>query len=174
MNYSKIQKFDIANGEGIRITLFVSGCRRHCPGCFNPEQQNFKCGSLLTREVIDEILTLCLLDVISGLTLLGGEPFEPENVCGLVEVAQEFKQKCPTKTIWAYSGFTFEELIARDDAKQLLEYVDILVDGPFIEAEKDLTLVFRGSRNQRIIDVKRSMEEKSVVISEEFVDEKLL
>lgn len=171
MNYSKIQKCDIANGNGIRTTLFVSGCRRHCSGCFNPEQQNFKCGQLFTIETIKELCQLSAPDYIDGLTLLGGEPFEPENACALTELTKIFKTEMPQKTIWGYSGFLFEELIARKDAKQLLQYVDVLVDGAFVESEKDIALAFRGSRNQRIIDVKQSLAIGQVVLAKQFYEE---
>lgn len=163
MNYAKIHNCDIANGTGIRVSLFCCGCRNHCPECFNPELQDFKYGKMFTREAMDEVLELLRPAHISGLTLLGGEPFEPENVCALTELAREVKKEFPSKTIWAYSGYTYEKLAARADAKELLEFVDILVDGPFVAAQKDLTLNFRGSRNQRIIKVPETIKKGEVV-----------
>lgn len=169
MNFAKINAHDIANGPGVRVSLFVSGCRRHCPGCHNPQAQNFDYGRLYNVLTNNRIVEYMEPDYINGLTVLGGEPMEPENVrCvdGLLNfIRSHFGD---TKSIWLYSGFTFEELISRDEVctNNILSLVDVLVDGPYIEAERDITLKFRGSRNQRIIDLNKTFSEGSVVLYE--------
>ena len=174
MNYSNIKYYDIANGPGVRTSLFVSGCRRHCPGCFNAGTWPFDAGTPFTAEAADRIIESLAPDYIDGLTILGGEPFEPENQRGLLPFLQEVRRRCPGRTVWAFSGSTWEEIFlgapdpggashlgpghARCEVTlPLLELIDVLVDGPFIEAQKDLRLQFRGSRNQRILDVKASL-----------------
>lgn len=154
MNYAKINKTDIANGSGVRVSVFFSGCRHRCKGCFNPETWSFKYGKRFTTHTIDEILEAMDHDYIAGLSVLGGEPFEPENIIGLSELCYWVKTIFPRKTIWVYTGFDYEEL--KD--LPVLSMIDVLVDGEFIEAEKDITLKFRGSRNQRIIDVQASIK----------------
>lgn len=169
MNYAKINTHDIANGPGVRVSLFVSGCRRHCPGCHNPQAQNFDYGFYFDMTTIARIIKSMKPDHISGLTVLGGEPMEPENVlsvyCLLEQVREYYKG---AKNIWLYSGFTFEELISRGEeyTNGILSLADVLVDGPYIEAERDITLKFRGSRNQRIIDVPKSLTTGGVVLYE--------
>ncbi len=147
MNYCGIMKEDIANGEGVRVSLFVSGCRNRCPGCFQPETWDFRYGKPFTQETEEEILKALRPSWIQGLSLLGGDPMEPENQDALLPFLQRVKSEAPDKDVWLYTGRLLEDV--KDSP--LLPYVDVLVDGPFVEAEKDLTLAFRGSRNQRII-----------------------
>lgn len=152
MYYGKINKTDIANGPGVRVSLFVSGCDLRCKGCFNPETWNFKYGNPLTADAIDEILDALAPDYISGLTVLGGEPLHKDNYNEVKYICSLAKKYYPNKTVWLYTGKTFESV----GYWSIFNYVDVLVDGPFVEAEKDITLKFRGSRNQRIIDVQES------------------
>lgn len=153
MNYSKLNSHDIANGPGVRVSLFVSGCNRHCKGCFNPETWDFNNGEPFTTDIENHILELLSPDYISGLSILGGEPFEVQNIEVLYPFIKITKEKYPNKSIWIYSGNTLEELIAKnnDIILQTLRIVDVLVDGAFIEDEKNISLQFRGSNNQRII-----------------------
>lgn len=164
MNYMSIKKTDIANGPGIRVSLFVSGCTHHCKGCFNPETWDFNAGQQFTNETIEEILQYCTPDYISGLTLLGGDPLEPQNQKELLPLLKAFKEKFPNKTIWCFTGYLFEEI--KDVSHNFLSYIDVLVDGPFIETLKDLTLKFKGSSNQRTINVKESFLQKEIILLE--------
>ena len=150
MNYGTIKRTDIAHGPGVRVSLFVSGCRTHCPGCFNPEAWDFDFGEPFTSETEDDILEALRPEWIQGLSILGGEPMEPENQEVLLPFLQKVKDLFPEKDIWLYTGFRLEMIIG----SPLLSYVDVVVDGPFLEYEKDAGLAFRGSRNQRIIDLK--------------------
>ena len=165
MNYANIKYNDIANGEGIRTSLFVSGCRNNCPGCFNKEAQDFNCGEEFTDEIMDKIINSVDDKYHDGITLLGGDPMEPENAEVLCRLAEKFKKKYgDTKTIWCYTGYIYESINALDTSDyrhKLLSFIDILVDGPFIEAEKDITLRFKGSRNQRIIKLNSITDNKS-------------
>ena len=169
MNYASIKDCDIANGPGIRISLFVSGCTHHCKGCFNREAWDFDYGTPFTQQTIDEILEMLSPGYIKGLTLLGGEPFEPQNQGPIVELLRQIKAKYPQKSIWAFSGYLFDRDIMSghlgdpEITKEYLSYLDVLVDGPFIEAKKDLMLRFRGSSNQRLIDVQKSLASGTVV-----------
>ena len=163
MNYAALKKFDIANGPGVRVSLFVSGCRHRCKNCFNSEAWDFSYGKPFTVEVENEILTELGKDYIMGLSLLGGEPFEPENRAALTELLEKNKRKYPEKPVWCYTGFQFEELLKQETAKKMLGYIDVLVDGKFVEELKSADLIFRGSSNQRIIDVKKSLETGGVV-----------
>ena len=163
MNYGTIKNCDIANGEGVRVSLFVSGCRNHCPGCFQPETWDFRCGQPFKTETEEELLRLLEPSYINGLTLLGGDPFEPENQRALLPFLRKMKAALPRKTVWAYTGYTLEQLtsgehrVSLPETTELLSMIDVLVDGPFIEAKKDIRLRFRGSSNQRVIDVQRSI-----------------
>ena len=164
MYYGEIKKCDIANGEGVRVSLFVSGCRHHCPGCFNQDTWDFSYGKAFTEETEKQILELLRPDYIDGLSLLGGEPFEPENQEVLTGLLRKVKELYPEKTVWCYSGYLFDkELLKPSRARcgytdEMLSRIDVLVDGRFVEALKDIRLVFRGSSNQRVIDVKKSLE----------------
>ena len=172
MNYCNIKNCDIADGPGVRVTLFVSGCTNHCKGCFQPETWDFNYGEPFTRETEDKLIAMLEPHYIAGLTLLGGDPFEPSNQRALLPFVKRVRETCPDKTIWAYSGFTYEEL--RTDGShprcevtdELLGLLDVLVDGRFVEEKKDLRLRFRGSSNQRIIDVKRTLASGEVVLLE--------
>ena len=150
MNYAEIKKVDIANGPGVRVSLFVSGCRNHCKGCFNPETWDFDYGRPFTRATEDEIIEAVRPSWIKGLSILGGEPTEEENAAVLIPFLKRVRAALPDKDIWLYSGYTYEAL--RD--KEILTLVDVLVDGPFLLEQKDAGLAFRGSRNQRIIDLR--------------------
>jgi len=150
MNYAEIKKVDIANGSGVRVSLFVSGCRNHCKGCFNPETWDFDYGRPFTRETEDEIIEALRPSWIQGLSILGGEPTEEENAAVLIPFLKRVRAALPDKDIWLYSGYTYEAL--RD--KEILTLTDVLVDGPFLPEQKDAGLAFRGSRNQRIIDLR--------------------
>ena len=158
MYYGEIKKLDIANGDGVRVSLFVSGCRIHCPGCFNAMTWDFCYGKEFAQDTEKEIIEALEKDFISGLTLLGGEPFEPENQKVLAPFLKKVKELFPKKNIWCYSGYIYEtELLAEDGkahtevTEEMLSYIDVLVDGPFVEELKDISLVFRGSSNQRIL-----------------------
>ena len=169
MNYCNIKKFDIADGIGVRVTLFVSGCTHHCEGCFQPETWNFDYGELFTEDVENEIIEALKPDYIDGLTLLGGEPFEPENQKALLPFLKKVKNIYPEKTIWAYSGYTFEELTNDSRARceftdEILSLIDVLVDGEFKIDLKNISLKFRGSSNQRVIDVKKTLENGKIVL----------
>ena len=160
MYYGNLKKFDIANGTGVRVTLFVSGCTHYCKGCFNSEAWDFHYGEPYTKEVEQEIIDALEPDYIEGFSLLGGEPFEPENQKELVKLLRRIHEELPKKNIWCYTGYTWDvDLVPggkvfTEDTKEMLSYIDVLVDGEFVEAEKDLSLQFRGSRNQRILRLK--------------------
>ena len=169
MNYALIRKNDIANGPGVRVSLFVSGCRHHCKGCFNPETWDFSYGKPFTDETIEEILQALKPDHISGLSLLGGEPFEPENQEALLKLTSLVRATYPEKDIWLYSGFSFPLLSKggvgdSEICLALLGNIDVLVDGTFKEEFKDASLIFRGSSNQHIIDVPLSLKEGKMEI----------
>ena len=160
MNYATIKNCDIANGPGVRVSLFVSGCTHRCPGCFNEVAWDFDYGQPFTEETIESILEMLRPSYIKGLTLLGGEPFEPQNQEAVVTLLRRIRKELPEKSIWAFSGYLFEKdmLSGRiGDLSEYLGYLDVLVDGPFVQAKKNLSLRFRGSENQRIIDVKASL-----------------
>ncbi|MCQ2442826.1 MAG: anaerobic ribonucleoside-triphosphate reductase activating protein [Oscillospiraceae bacterium] len=173
MNYATIKFHDIANGPGVRVSLFVSGCTHHCKGCFNPETWDFDYGQPYTEEVMETILDACDHPYIRGLSLLGGEPFEPQNQQALLPLLEKFHQRYPEKNVWCYSGYDYERdmLSGRlgnwNETKKMLSLIDILVDGEFHLKEKNLSLRFRGSSNQRIIDVPKSLETDSVVLWDE-------
>lgn len=169
MNYAKIKNYDIANGPGVRVSLFVSGCTHHCKNCFNPETWDFNYGDPFDEKVMDKIIGFLSPDYISGFSLLGGEPFEPENQKALAPFLLRIKQTYPDKDIWCYSGYNFEsdmltgKLGDENITNEMLSNIDYLVDGEFIESLKDPSLRFKGSSNQRIIDVKRSLSEDELI-----------
>lgn len=167
MNYAKIKPVDVANGEGVRVSLFVSGCPHHCKGCFNAELWNYDAGEPFTFETINEVVKVCSKSYITGLSLLGGEPLDPKNIHRVTDLCAFFKRAFPHKTIWCYTGYKWE------DIKQLhiLKYIDVLVDGQFVEDLKDPRLKFRGSSNQRIIDVKKSLESGCVFLRKDLMGE---
>ena len=164
MNYGEIKNCDIANGEGVRVTLFVSGCTNRCPGCFQPQTWDFSYGQPFTAETEEKLLDMLAPAYINGLTLLGGDPFEPRNQRALLPFLRRVRERYPQKNIWAFSGFTWEELHTEGShprcevTDEMLSYIDVLVDGRFVEERKDIRLRFRGSSNQRIIDVNRTRE----------------
>ena len=170
MNYATIKNCDIANGPGVRVSLFVSGCTHRCPGCFNEIAWDFDYGTPFTEETIKTILNMLHPDYIRGLTLLGGEPFEPQNQGPVVELLRKIKQEMPQKSIWAFSGYLFDKDILSgrlgdwEITREYLSYLDVLVDGPFVLAKKNLSLRFRGSENQRLIDVPASLASGQVVL----------
>lgn len=174
MHYATIKNCDIANGPGVRVSLFVSGCRHKCPGCFNEIAWDFQYGEEFTQDTIDLILDMLKPTHIKGLTLLGGEPFEPENQPAIVELLRQIKSQYPEKSIWAFSGYLFDKDILSgrlgpwETTKEYLNYLDVLVDGPFVIAKKDLSLRFRGSSNQRLIDVSSSLRANRVVLWEDW------
>ena len=164
MNYAGIKEYDIANGPGIRFSLFVSGCTHHCKGCFNPDTWSFHYGKPFTKETEEYIIRQLGQDCYQGMTLLGGEPMEPENQRELLPFVRNFKALYPHKTVWCYSGYTWEQLTGTEPCAarcevtdELLALLDVLVDGRFVEAQHDITLRFRGSSNQRLLDVPRSL-----------------
>lgn len=169
MNYGAIKKCDIANGVGVRTVLFVSGCTHHCKGCFQPETWNFDYGEKYTKETEDEIIESLRPDYVDGITLLGGEPFEPENQRELVKLLRRIKKELPQKTVWSFSGYTYEELTGDSRAvcevtNEMLSMLDVLVDGEFVEAKRNISLRFRGSENQRLIDMNQTRKEGKIVL----------
>ena len=174
MYYAAIKNCDIANGPGVRVSLFVSGCTHHCPGCFNEVAWDFDYGQPFTQQTIDSVLDMLRPDYIRGLTLLGGEPFEPQNQAAVVELLRQVKQQLPEKSIWAFSGYLFDKdmLSGRlGDLGEYLSYLDVLVDGRFVESKKNLSLRFRGSENQRLIDVPASLDSGTVVLWQDWQGE---
>ena len=173
MNWSEIKTNDIANGEGVRTSLFVSGCRHHCKNCFNEITWDFGYGNLFTEETMEQIFESVDHYWINGLSLLGGEPFEPENQKVLLPFLIMFKERFPDKNVWCYTGFTLEEIIGcsgkesracTDISKEMLSLIDVLVDGPYVDRLHNITLKFRGSENQRVIDIKESIKQNKVVL----------
>lgn len=169
MNYGAIKKCDIANGVGVRTVLFVSGCTHHCKGCFQPETWNFDYGERYTKETENEIIESLRPDYVDGITLLGGEPFEPENQRELVKLLRRIKKELPQKTVWSFSGYTYEELTGDSRAvcevtNEMLSMLDVLVDGEFVEAKRNISLRFRGSENQRLIDMNQTRKEGKIVL----------
>ena len=173
MNYCNIKTRDIADGVGVRVTLFVSGCRNHCKNCFQPETWDFNYGEPFTKEVEDHLIEELRPDFVDGLTLLGGEPGEAENQRGLLPFLRRVRREQPEKTIWCYSGFTWEQLTGKEPSRcrcevtdEFLSLLDVLVDGPFVEELHDITLLFRGSSNQRLIDVPKTLQAGAVTLWE--------
>ncbi len=171
MNYCELKKNDIANGEGVRTVLFVSGCTNRCEECFQPETWDFNYGQPFTKDTEDEIIASVKPYYINGLTLLGGDPFEPSNQRALLPFLRRFRAECPDKTVWAFTGFTLDGELWREGSHprcevtdEMLTYIDVLVDGRYVKALKDISLRFRGSSNQRIIDVPKTLEQKEIVL----------
>lgn len=173
MNWAEIKTNDIANGEGVRTSLFVSGCRHRCKNCFNDIAWDFGYGELFTEETMEKIFDSIDHPWINGVTLLGGEPFEPENQRVLVPFLVMLREKFPDKTVWCYTGFTIEQILGKSEPKsravtdvsnEMLSLIDVLVDGPYIESLHDISLKFRGSSNQRVIDMKKSIENNKIVL----------
>lgn len=176
-NYSKIKNFDIANGNGISVSIFLSGCPIHCKGCFNSDIWNPNSGQLFTDETLEYLMELCSNEHIDHLSLLGGDPFAPYNISTTYLICREFKHRFPNKKIWCWTGYDYEYLLSEEYSLSLnlydyidnipfltLKLIDILVDGRFIEEKKDLTLQWRGSSNQRVIDVQKSLQQNEVVL----------
>ena len=175
MNYATIKNCDIANGPGVRVSLFVSGCTHRCKGCFNEVAWDFNYGEPFTEETINSILTMLRPSYVRGLTLLGGEPFEPQNQGAVVELLRRIKKEMPEKSIWAFSGYLFDKDILSGrigDCREYVSYLDVLVDGPFVEAKKNLSLRFRGSENQRLFDVPASLASGEIVLWQDWQGEK--
>ena len=173
MNFGQIYYADVANGPGCRTSFFVSGCRHHCKGCFNPETWNFDYGHLYTDEVENELVESIKESYIDGISILGGEPMEPENQPYIRKLVQRVRKEVPESKTWVYSGYTWEELTDENnkschtaDTMDILRNIDVLVDGEFHEDEKDITLLFRGSANQRLIDVQATLEQHEIVLME--------
>ena len=170
MFYGEIKERDIANGIGVRVSLFVSGCTNRCKGCFNKQTWDFNFGEEYTAETENRIIELLNPDYVTGLTLLGGEPFEPKNQEELLKLTDRVKKEMPNKTIWCYTGFTYEKLKTDGEycrtefTDRMLNNIDVLVDGKFVEEKKNIRLKFRGSENQRIIDLNKTRAEKRVVL----------
>lgn len=175
MNYATIKPVDIANGPGVRVSLFVSGCNHFCEGCFNAEAWDFSFGQPFTVDTIEEILTMLDHDYIAGLTLLGGEPMDPANQEGVLMLVQAVRERLPQKSIWCYTGYDFETDILgsmmkeSETTRKLVPLLDVMVDGKFIQKKRNLKLKFRGSENQRILDVKQSLEAGGAVWMESFL-----
>lgn len=173
MKFGEIKRYDIADGPGVRVTLFVSGCTHHCEGCFNPETWDFRYGQPFTEAVEDEILEALAPDYIAGLTLLGGEPLEPANRQALLPLLRAVKRAYPQKDIWCYTGYLYDTDILEkfcaqwDGMREFLSCLDVIVDGEFIQAKKNISLRFRGSENQRIIDVQESLRQERIVLWED-------
>lgn len=168
MYYGNIKRLDIANGDGVRVSLFVSGCRNHCEGCFQPETWNFEYGQPFTLETEETILKALEPSYVDGLTLLGGEPFEPENQRELLKLLRKVRMQYPKKDIWCYSGYTLEQIQGAmhphcEASDEMLSLIDVLVDGRFEQDQKDISLKFRGSANQRILDLKRTLETGQII-----------
>ena len=162
MRYNLIRKMDISNGPGVRVSIFMQGCAFHCKNCFNPDTWDFNGGTEFTQEIIDKVLFLCENEYIKGLSILGGEPMHPANIEGTTKLAKAFKEKFPNKNLWVWSGFLFEQL--KD--KEVLKYVDVLVDGQYKDELHDPRLKWRGSSNQRVIDVQKSLKQNKIITTE--------
>ena len=163
MKYNRIRKMDISNGPGVRVSIFMQGCEFHCTDCFNPETWDFKCGNEFTDETINEVLNLCDYDHITGLTILGGEPMHPINIEGTTKLAKLFKEKFPDKNLWVWTGFLYEGI--KD--KEVFKYIDVLVDGQFKTELFSPKLRWRGSSNQRVIDIKETIKNGEITLYED-------
>lgn len=160
MRYNKIRKMDISDGPGVRVSIFMQGCNFHCKNCFNPETHDFNAGKEFNDDTINRVLELCDNDNIEGLSILGGEPMNSQNIDGTTKLAKAFKEKYPNKNLWAWSGYLFDRDLK---GKEILNYVDVLVDGQYVDELHDPTLQWRGSGNQRVIDVKESLKQNNIV-----------
>lgn len=158
MRYNKIRKMDIADGHGVRVSIFMQGCSFNCKNCFNPETHNFSGGKEFTDETINHIIDLCNNENIEGLSILGGEPMHPLNIDGTLKLAKMFKKTYPEKNIWAWTGFLFENL----KEKEVMKYIDVLVDGQYVDELHNPTLKWKGSSNQRVIDVQKSLKDGKI------------
>lgn len=172
MHYGNLKTYDIADGPGVRVSLFVSGCTNRCQGCFQPQTWDFHYGQIFTDKVEQEIIDALGNEYIQGFTVLGGEPFEPLNQEALLPLIARIKRLYPNKDIWCYTGFIYDRDLVDGGRRhtlytdEMLSYIDVLVDGPFIQQEKDLTLLFRGSRNQRLIDLPKTLHQKKIILWE--------
>ena len=163
MRYNKVRKMDISNGPGVRVSVFFQGCMFHCKSCFNSETWDFNLGKEYTLDIENKILEFCKEDYIDGLSILGGEPMHPLNIEGTIHLARRFKEMYPKKTLWAWSGYLFDEI----PNKEIFKYIDVLVDGRFMVDKKDPTLKYAGSSNQRVIDVKKTIESGEIILYED-------
>lgn len=164
MRYNKIRKMDISNGPGIRVSIFMQGCAFNCKNCFNPETHDFNGGEEFTDKTIERIILLCGNENVVGLSVLGGEPMHPKNIDGTMRLAKAFKEKYPDKTVWAWTGYLFDRYLSN---KEVCKYLDVVVDGQYVEELHNPSLKWKGSSNQRVIDVQKSLEEGKVVLLEE-------
>ena len=160
MRYNQIRKMDISNGPGVRVSIFMQGCHFHCKNCFNSETWDFKGGKEFTDETINKVIDLCQKDHIECLSILGGEPMHPANIEGTIKLAKSFKEKYPEKNLWVWSGFKYEDL----KGKEVFKYIDVLVDGQYVDELHNPTLKWRGSSNQRVIDIKKTIEQNNIVL----------
>lgn len=163
MRYNRIRKMDISNGPGVRVSIFFQGCTFHCENCFNKETWDFDGGYEFTDEVINHIIDLCSPSHITGLSLLGGEPLHPKNIEGSIKLSKKFKEVYPSKTIWCWTGFTYENI----KNKEIFKYIDVLVDGRFQQDKYDSNLKYRGSSNQRVIDIKKTLKNNKIMLYED-------
>ena len=163
MRYNKIRKMDISDGKGVRVSIFMQGCTFNCKNCFNPETHDFKGGEEFTEDTINRVLELCENENIEGLSILGGEPMHPNNIAGTTELAKAFKEKFPNKNLWIWSGFLFDRYL-KD--KEVLKYTDVLIDGQYVDELRNPKLKWKGSSNQRVIDVPKSLKENEIFIIE--------
>lgn len=161
MRYNKIRKMDISNGPGVRVSIFMQGCSFHCKNCFNPETWDFEAGKEFTDETINRVLELCANENIEGLSILGGEPMHPINIEGTTKLAKAFKEKFSNKTLWAWTGFLFDKDIYN---KEVAKYLDVLIDGQYIDEQRNPTLKWKGSENQRVIDVQKSLKNGKIIL----------
>ena len=160
MRYNKVRKMDISNGQGVRVSIFMQGCTFHCKNCFNPETHDFMGGEEFTEDTIDQVLKLCENANVEGLSILGGEPMHPMNIEGTTELAKKFKEKFPNKNLWVWTGFLFDRDLQN---KEVLKYIDVLVDGQYVDELRDPRLKYNGSSNQRVIDVQNSVKQGKVI-----------
>ena len=160
MRYNKVRKMDISNVQGVRVSIFMQGCTFHCKNCFNPETHDFMGGEEFTEDTIDQVLKLCENENVEGLSILGGEPMHPMNIEGTTELAKKFKEKFPNKNLWVWTGFLFDRDLQN---KEVLKYIDVLVDGQYVDELRDPRLKYNGSSNQRVIDVQNSVKQGKVI-----------